>query len=294
MRLVVASLVVAFVVVAGSSTSTAKGPQLVLAYAGDRGGSLDVYVGTVGDASSKRLTSSHNDEFSPSWSPDGRRIAYRVNARRADTSDIWVMRADGSGKRNLTRTPRVAEWSPAFSPDGRRIAYFSLAAGGDVWVMRADGAGRRNVTRNGGLNEYPTWSPDGRSLAFNSHRDGQFEIYSAASTGARQRNLTRNPAKDQWPSWSPDGRLIAFMSDRDGNEDVFVMLADGTGVRNLTRTSDLDESHPVWSPGGGLTFIRHGETGPVTLWILDVEDAASAVRIDTSIEPVFVFAWKPR
>ena len=251
MRLVVASLVVAFVVVvAGSSTSTAKGPQLVLAYAGDRGGSLDVYVGTVDDASSKRLTSSHNDEFSPSWSPDGRRIAYRVNARRADTSDIWV--------------------------------------------MRADGAGRRNVTRNGGLNEYPTWSPDGRSLAFNSHRDGQFEIYSAASTGARQRNLTRNPAKDQWPSWSPDGRLIAFMSDRDGNEDVFVMLADGTGVRNLTRTSDLDESHPVWSPGGGLTFIRHGETGPVTLWILDVDDAASAVRIDTSIEPVFVFAWKPR
>jgi Tol biopolymer transport system component len=66
--------------------------------------------------------------------------------------------------------------------------------------MRPDGKGKRNVTRSGQLNEYPTWSPGGRRLAFNSHRDGQFEIYRAELDGSLQRNLTRSPAKDQWPA----------------------------------------------------------------------------------------------
>jgi len=62
------------------------------------------------------------------------------------------MRANGTGKRNLTRTPRVAEWSPAFSPDGTRIAYYSNAVGvGDVWTMRPNGTARRNVTRKGSV-----------------------------------------------------------------------------------------------------------------------------------------------
>ena len=64
-----------------------------------------------------------------SWSPDGRRIVYRVNPPRSDEGDVWVMRADGSRKTNLTRSPAVADWSPSWSPDGSRIAYFSTAGG---------------------------------------------------------------------------------------------------------------------------------------------------------------------
>jgi Tol biopolymer transport system component len=275
MRLV-SSLTLAVVVAMAAGSGAAKEPPVVLAFASEgAGGSLDVWVDVVGDpAPPRRLTSSPRDEFSPSWSPDGRRIAYRVNPPRGDTGEIWVMRVDGTGKRNLTRTPRTAEWSPAFSPDGTRIAYYSSASGvGDVWVMRPDGTDRRNVTRNGALNEYPTWSPAGRSLAFNSHRDGQYEVYRAGATGSRQRN--------------------PFASDRDGNEDVFLMRADGTGVRNLTRTSGLEESHPTWLPDGRLSFTRHAETGPIELVAVEV-DGGEPVRLDTPAEPVFVFAWSPR
>ena len=144
----------------------------------------------------RRLAATKLDDFSPAWSPDGRSIAYRVNPRRSDVGDIWVMRADGRTKRNLTKTPQIAEWSPVWSPDGRRIAYFS-GVGLDVWVMRPDGTGRRNLTRRGGLDEYPSWSPDGRRLAFGSHRDGQFEIYAMQADGSRQVNLTRNAAPEQ-------------------------------------------------------------------------------------------------
>ena len=83
------------------------------------------------------------------------------------------------------------------------------------------------------------------------------------------------------------------MSDRDGGEDVFVMRADGSAVRNVTATPLLDESHPAWMPDGRLSFTRHGETGPIELWAVDV-DGTGASRLDTPAEPVFVFAWKPR
>ena len=288
-----ALLLVLLAPVLHGATAQADPSVNVLAYASDLAGNLDVNVIALGDATPLRLTSSPRDEFSPAWSPDGRRIAYRVNPPRGDEGDIWVMRQDGTRKRNLTRSAGVADWSPAWSPDGRRIAYFSAAAGGaDVWIMRADGRGKRNLTRNGLLNEYPSWSPDGGRVVFNSHRDRQFEVYSIRSNGTGTRNLSRNASHDKWPAWSLDGRLIAFVSDRAGSEDVFVMRTDGAGVRNLTRTRTLDESHPAWMPDGRLSFVRHGETGPIELWAFDV-DSGKAERLRTSAEPVFVYGWKP-
>src|SRR5918999_1616735 len=132
--------------------------------------------------------------------------------------------------------------------------------------MRGNGSGKRNVTRDGTLNEYPTWSPDGRRLAFGSHRDGPFEIYTIPARGGRARNLTRHRAHDKWPAWSPDGKWIAFVSHRYGSEDVFVRRPDGTGVRRITRTRQLEESHPAWLPDGRLTYTSHANTGPIELW----------------------------
>ena len=292
MRLTALVLVLLAPVLQGAGAKAGPAAN-VLAYANDLGGSLDIFVVALGDATPLRLTSSPRDEFSPAWSPDGRRIAYRVNPPKGDEGDIWVMRGDGTHKRNLTRSPGVADWSPAWSPDGRRIAYFSAAGGSaDVWIMRADGRGKRNLTRNGLLNEYPSWSPDGTRIVFNSHRDGQFEVYSIRSNGTGTRNLSRNASHDKWPAWSPDGRLIAFVSDRAGSDDVFLMRADGSGQRNLTRSTTLDESHAAWMPNGRLSFARHGETGPIELWALDV-DSGSAERLETAAEPVFVFGWRP-
>ncbi len=287
-----ATLLLVLAALASVAGAGAKGRlPPALAYANDGAGSLDLYVLRAGATTPRRIAGSRLDEFSPSWEPGGARIAYRVNPRRGDAGDIWLVRADGGGRRNLTRTPRAAEWSPAWSPDGRLIAYYS-SIGQDVWVMRPDGGGRRNVTRSPGLDEYPSWSPDGRRFVFGSHRDGQFEVYVTALDGSKQANLTRNPAQDKWPAWSPDGRLVAFESDRDGGSDVFVMGADGSGQRNLTRTRDLEESHPSWLPDGRISFARHGETGPIELWAVD-PGGRNPERLAIAAEPVFVYAWKP-
>ena len=83
------------------------------------------------------------------------------------------------------------------------------------------------------------------------------------------------------------------MSRRDGSDDVFVIRPDGTGARNVTRTPALEETHPAWSPTGELTFIRHGETGPISLWAVQ-PDGGKARRLRTVAEPVFAFDWAPK
>jgi Tol biopolymer transport system component len=249
-----------------------------VAYASERAG-LDIFVRNGERV--QRLTRGRRDEFSPSWQPNGRLIAYRVNPPRGDEGDIWVMHADGTGKRNLTRSPGVADWSPAFSPDGRSIAYMSAH---ELWVMRADGSRRRRLTHGGELSEYPTWAPDGRALAFSGVRGGNFEIV-RLQDGA-ERLLTRDPGQDKWPAWSPDGRTIAFVSDREGGEDVYVMNADGSGVRNVSRTPALYENHPAWTADGRLTYLQHGESGPVHVRVHDG-------GYDLPLDAVFVYAWGP-
>jgi Tol biopolymer transport system component len=210
----------------------------------------------------------------PDWSPDGRKIAF-VSNRGGPTwctwqpgcnTEIWVMNADGSGQRNLTRNPAHDSFLPeaitaqhsAWSPDGRKLVFVSDRDGRagcswqpgcntEIWVMNADGSGQRNLTRNPARDDDPAWSPDGRKIAFVSRRDGKPEVYVMNADGSGQRNLTRNPGRDSAPAWSPDGRTIAFHSNRDRNTEIYVMNADGSGQRNLTRYRNHDGSF-AWSP----------------------------------------------
>ncbi len=247
-----------------------------VAFAAERDGSLDVFV-RDGDRT-RRLTTGSRDEFSPSWSRA--LIAYRVNPPRDDAGDIWTMRPDGTGKRNLTRSPGVPDWSPAFSPDGRTIAYMSAH---ELWVMDADGGNQRQLTEAGELSEYPSWSPDGRALVFGGNRGGDFEILRIDAAGGEEHNLTNNPTRDEkWPAWSPDGRQIAYESD----DDVYVMAADGSGPRNVSKSPDLYETHPNWTSDGRLTFLQHGESGPVHVRVVDAAGA-----YDLPIDAVFVYDW---
>ena len=131
------------------------------------------------------------------WSPDGTRIAFAAKSpgppptsTSPSHSDIYVMNADGSGKRRLTHDAR-SNAEPAWSPDGRRIAFKSSRDGNsEIYVMNADGSGKRNLTRNPARDGRPSWSPDGRRIAFISDRDGRLEAHVMNADGSGQRSLT--------------------------------------------------------------------------------------------------------
>jgi Tol biopolymer transport system component len=257
-----------------------------LAFVRIRGGRADIYVVNADGGGLRRLA--HAIAFTPmpgaprsgfganpAWSPDGRKIAFMSN--RDGTDDIFVVNADGSGLRNLTRSQghdRTRIWkgrehkrifwsSPeqVWSPDGRKIAFRSerdrpseleraacrpRCQRDEIYVIDTDGSGLRRLTRNWKSDGAPAWSPDGRKILFVrsgwSNATIQGDLYVMNSDGSRQRNLTRSVtrpfATDTAPAWSPDGRKILFVSNRDRNGEVYVMNADGTGKRKLTELKE--------------------------------------------------------
>jgi TolB protein len=226
----------------------------------------DVWVANANGTRARRLTRRRGAEFDPSWSPDGRRIAYRDSRHGINRNDeIYVMNADGTHARNLTRSP-YNEWSPSWSSDGGLIAFYSA----ELYVMRPDGTGARPITRVEA--EYPAWSADGQRIAFMSAQPGvrvtdpNYDVFVANRDGSRLRQLTDWPGEDGWPAWSPDGRSIAFSTthapDGRGRYRVYLMDADGSHKRLLTRA--VSGGFPVWSPDGKAIMFSDDEDH---LWV---------------------------
>jgi TolB protein len=136
-----------------------------------------------------------------------------------------------------------------------RLASAILAVG-----SAAASAGPAEVPLRSETNYAPSWSPDGKRIAFEAKIDGRFAIVVMNADGTGPRRLTTGPADDFAASWSPDGRRIAFTSKRDGNREVYVMDADGANPVRLTR-EPADDSWPRWSPDGAWIAFVSARTG---------------------------------
>ena len=122
--------------------------------------------------------------------------------------------------------------------------------------MNADGSDATRLTHNPDDDGQPTWSPDGRRIAFTSVQDGNWDIYVANADGSGTTRLTHSPSSAWSPAWSPDGRRIAYVSARESvaryfpaNTEIYAMNADGTDITRLTNNKRVARE-PAWSPDG--------------------------------------------
>jgi Tol biopolymer transport system component len=178
-----------------------------IAFESERDGNSEIYVMDAGGGNVTRLTNDPARDAAPAWSPDGRRIVFTSDRDNRASADVYVMNADGTGVERLTND--LAHWAPQFSPDGQRIA---VQVNLDVVVLNlADGSRQQlTVAPQNGMN--PTWSPDGRRLAFVSTRNRRVEIFTMNADGTDPKVLVTMAAGSVIdPRWSPDGARVAFV-----------------------------------------------------------------------------------
>lgn len=206
-----------------------------------------------------------SDNDQPEAQPAGPcRIAFRVRTEdHADApSDIYVVNPDGTGRRNLTRSPSLFEWSPLWSPDGRKIAFTAQEADlsatlvTDIFVIDADGSSRRRLTDRA-YSAMGTWSPDGRTI-FYTQETGDGTAWAMNADGSEKR-LFKGFGADAVVS--PDGEQVAGTRNSGlesaayyGSPDVYVAKANGDGGRWLTRAGDTELFG--WSPDGQWVLYR--------------------------------------
>jgi Tol biopolymer transport system component len=154
-----------------------------------------LFVVPVAGGNPRRVGQGLGNAADPAWSPNGRLIAYDYRKPGFSIRELYVMRADGSAVRQLTRLRQVSAL-PAWSPDGKRIAFESNATGRtEIYTVRPDGRDVRHVTRSDADAIQPAWSPDG-GLSFS--RDGQIWV----SADGEETKLTSGE-NDSNPAWRP-------------------------------------------------------------------------------------------
>jgi TolB protein len=162
-----------------------------------------------------------------SFSPDGKRVAFAV--ANAESAQIYVANADGSGAKAITDTPFFLNTSPCFSPDGKRIAFVSNRGGSpQIYLMGAEGGSVKRLTFRGNYNQTPDWSPRGDLIAFTARDErNAFDLFTVNVENGKVTRLTQDQGNNEEPAFSPNGRLMVFTSTRSGGSQLYVMTADG-------------------------------------------------------------------
>ncbi|MEZ4668797.1 MAG: DPP IV N-terminal domain-containing protein [Anaerolineae bacterium] len=216
------------------------------------------------------------------WSPDRQRIVFR--SVRNISIDLFIVDFAGHVPIQLTGNGKNNH-APAWSPDGRMIAFTSERDGNpEIYILPTEcfqqsvdcEAELTRITDTPNAEDYPTWSPDSQHIAFQSKRDGNYEIYVVDIKTLHTQRLTHSPGRDIFPAWSPDGQTIAFSSERDNNSELYLMDADGNNQRRLTSTTQ-HEFTPRWSPEGSqLLYERTVAGGDLETFLIDL--ASGQVR----------------
>lgn len=228
----------------------------------------------------------------PATKPTSNTHSGKIAFSRLDNrgqSDIFVMKADGTGEKRLTTKPvdggpdlrPAPDPNPTFSPNGERLAFEAESRGAntilniDIYVMNTDGSRLERITQEPTFDSMASWSPDGTKIAYSRvdissmfssasasasatiDRNGSNGIYTIRSDGTGLRQLTHE-AHDEYPAWSPDGNTIAFgRLDKEAGW-IYTVNSDGGGLSKLTDPPrDSWDSEPAWSPDGTrIAFTR--------------------------------------
>lgn len=176
-----------------------------LAFSSSRTGDPEIYVSDGNGTDPKRVTESKGPDVSPTWNPKTNGQIAFVSGRTG-LPQIYVMESDGTNVQRMTDTGYAV--SPSWSPNGQFLAFAwrrnygpGVPGNQDIYIMDIASKQWVQLTHDGGSNDFPCWSPDGRHIIFQSSRTGTTQIWTMLADGTQQRQVTTS-GKNEQPNWS--------------------------------------------------------------------------------------------